>query len=92
MWLDILVQRRHDKKVAKKFFRKLLKDLNSMELQDNNRRGLTLGRADMERRFLGLIRTCNGTGDEIHQEVGHTAVTPVVNLRDVLELVVDRFN
>ena len=46
----------------------------------------------MERGFLRLIGIRNQTRNKIDQEVGDTAVARMLNLRDVLELVVDGFD
>ena len=67
-------------------------DLSSTELQSDDRERVVLRHTDVKRRFLGLIRIGNQAGDEIDQEGSDTAVTGVVDLGDVFELIVDRFN
>jgi hypothetical protein len=48
-----------------------------------------LSHADVEGRFLVLMRVGNEPCDEIDQEIGDTTVTRMLDLRDILELIVD---
>ena len=43
----------------------------------------------MEREFLLLIRISDQPGDDTDEEVGHVAVTGVLDMRNILELVID---
>ena len=46
----------------------------------------------MKGRFLGLVTIGDEAAEEIDEEVGRTAVAGMFDLRDVLELIEDRFD
>lgn len=48
--------------------------------------------SNMKRRFFVLVRIGDEGSHHIDQKIRHTAMSAVLNLRDILQLVVDGFD
>ncbi len=64
-------------------------NLSSKSNQDRERVNVS---SQIQRRLLGLVLIGDESSDEIDSKVSRLSVSGVLNLRDILELIVHRFD